>query len=325
MRKGKPPYGPRWGRSFVLEVAKAEKCKSEGHRAERFPARLPQEGNMKYKKMSNVINKPARPALGPQGCLTLQEGTLDPSPLQSQTSAPHRGSIGCLPPLLEVCCGSFYSACQAVLGGARRIELCQALSLDGLTPSIGLLQAVRERYPDLCIHVLVRSVEGPFVYSAEEVALMERDICAAVRAGADGIVVGALTPGGDIDLEAARRWVAAADGRPVTFHRAFDRCHRPQDALEQLIDLGCARVLTSGQASTAESGIPLLRQLVQQAAGRIIILPGGGVNSGNARRIIQATATTEIHGSASRPMPDGRKETDAAQVRDILQALAFDN
>ena len=221
----------------------------------------------------------------------------------------------------EVCTASLYSVEQAVAGGARRIELCQALSLDGLTPSIGLLRTVRERFPDLRIHVLVRSAEGPFVYSEAEVALMERDVHEAVLAGADGIVVGALTPRGDIDLAATRRWVEAARGLPVTFHRAFDRCRHPSEALEQLIDLGCARVLTSGQAPTAADGIPLLGQLVEQASGRIIILAGGGVGNGNARHIIEATGITEIHGSASRLLPNGLKETDATEVRAILDAI----
>ena len=206
-------------------------------------------------------------------------------------------------------------------GGAQRIELCQALSLDGLTPSIGLLRTVRERYPDLRIHVLVRSVEGPFVYSEAEVVMMERDVREAVRAGADAVVVGALTVDGDIDIDATRRWVAAADGRPVTFHRAFDRCRDPRTALEQLIELGVARVLTSGQAPTAEAGISLLCDLVRQSAGRIIILPGGGVNRYNARYILDATGATEIHGSASRLYPNGLKETDADEVKAILQAL----
>ena len=224
-------------------------------------------------------------------------------------------------PLLEVCCGSLYSVEQAALGGARRIEFCRDLPLDGLTPDLTLIRSVHERFPDLTLHVLIRSVDGPFVYDDSAVKQMEHEVREAVRAGADAVVVGALTADGDIDLDATRRWIDAADGHPVTFHRAFDCCRRPLEALEQLIALGCTRILTSGQQPTAEAGIPLLRQLVTQSSGRIIILAGGGVNHSNARRILDATGTTEIHGSASRLMPDGRKETDAVEVQAILQTI----
>ena len=225
------------------------------------------------------------------------------------------------PVTFEVCTASLRSVRQAVLGGAQRIELCQALSLDGLTPSIGLIHAVRRLFPHLRIHVLIRSVEGPFVYSDEEVALMEHDVREAVRAGADAVVVGALTPENEIDIQATRRWVRAAEGRPVTFHRAFDICRNPFEALEQLIELRCARILTSGQAPTAEAGIPLLRQLVQKADGRIIIVPGGGVNSTNAPHIVSATGVVEIHGSASCLHSDGQRQTDASEVQAILRSL----
>ena len=206
--------------------------------------------------------------------------------------------------ILEVCCGSWQSAVAAVEGGAERIELCQALSLDGLTPSLGLLQRLRERFPDLRIHVLIRAREGNFVYDEDEISIMEEDIRAAVKAGASAIVCGALTADGEIDTTAMRRWIAAANGLPITFHRAFDMVKDPQRALEQLIDLGVKRVLTTGGllpdgtvARTAEEGIPALQALVEQAAGRIIIMPGCGVNSLNARRIIEETGAREIHGS----------------------------
>lgn len=221
--------------------------------------------------------------------------------------------------ILEVCCGSWQSAVAAVEGGAERIELCQALSLDGLTPSLGLLQRLRERFPDLRIHVLIRVREGNFVYDEDEVSIMEEDIRAAVRAGASAIVCGALTADGEIDTTAMRRWIAAANGLPITFHRAFDMVKDPQRALEQLIDLGVKRVLTTGGllpdgtvARTAEEGIPALQALVEQAAGRIIIMPGCGVNSLNARRIIEETRAREIHGSCG-----GKTE----EVKKVLMKL----
>lgn len=218
--------------------------------------------------------------------------------------------------LLEVCTGSLGSVVAAVEGGARRIELCQALSLDGLTPSIGMLSLVRELYPELTIHVLIRAREGDFAYDRREVRLMERDIRAALPY-ADGIVVGALTRGGDVDMAAMDCLVQAAEGRPVTFHRAFDVCRDSLVALEQIIGLGCRRILTSGQQPTALQGIPLLRQLRDLSDGRIIIMPGGGVNINNARQILDQVGTSEIHGSCSA----GTGQTDAASVRQIIKSI----
>jgi copper homeostasis protein len=223
-------------------------------------------------------------------------------------------------PILEVCTGNLNSVEAAVLGGARRIELCSALSVDGLTPSYGLLETVRTRFPWLTVHVLIRPREGDFVYGEDEVRLMERDIKALLPM-ADAIVGGALTIDGRIDIETTRRLIDASDGKPFTFHRAFDHCADAPTALRQLIDLGCHRVLTSGQQPTAEQGIPLLRRLTELAAGQIIILPGGGVTSRNARHILEQTGTTEIHASASRPAAHAIKQTSAAEVSAILQAI----
>ena len=214
--------------------------------------------------------------------------------------------------LLEVCTGNLASVIAAVKGGAERIELCSALSLDGLTPSIGLLKYVRQTYPQLKIHVLIRSCEGGFVYSKDDLETMLLDIHEA-SAYADGIVCGALTPEGDIDTEALRLMVEASEGKPFTFHRAFDKCRNPQEALEQIIDAGCKRILTSGQQPSAEQGIPLLHELNKQANGRIIIMPGGGVNEKNARLILNQTGCIEIHGSCS----SGSGVTSAERVSQV--------
>ena len=214
--------------------------------------------------------------------------------------------------IFEVCTGNLASVIAAVEGGAERIELCSALSLDGLTPSIGLLKYVRQTYPQLKIHVLIRSCEGGFVYSKDDLETMLLDIHEA-SAYADGIVCGALTPEGDIDTEALRLMVEASEGKPFTFHRAFDKCRNPQEALEQIIDAGCKRILTSGQQPTAEQGIPLLHELNKQANGRIIIMPGGGVNEKNARLILDQTGCIEIHGSCS----SGSGVTSAERVQQV--------
>lgn len=212
---------------------------------------------------------------------------------------------------LEVCCADLASVRAAVEGGAQRVELCQALGLDGLTPSAGMI----EEAVGMGIHVqvLIRPREGNFIYSSDEVACMERDIRHARQLGAGGVVIGALLEDGSIDRETVRRLVGEAEDLSITFHRAFDVCTKPEKALEEIIDLGCHRLLTSGQAQTAEQGIPLLRRLVQQSAGRLIIMPGAGVNAGNAHRILAETGAHEIHGSLRR-----NGHTDPALVQAIV-------
>lgn len=250
--------------------------------------------------------------------------------------------------LLEVCCGNLESVDAAVAGGARRIELCSALEVDGLTPPVEWIREVRKRYPSLIIHVLVRSRAGDFVYTEEAVETMAAQVEEALEAGADGIVIGCLTAGGDVDVPAMERLVrtvesynlaadlmrsdlchAANDSHffpgpskrvSITFHRAFDVCKRPFDALEQIIALGCDRILTSGQGATVVEGSDMLRELRKRAAGRIIILPGGGVTPRNAGRILAMTGCTEIHASASETL-DGKKVTSAVKVAAILNSI----
>ena len=225
--------------------------------------------------------------------------------------------------IVEICAGDIQSAQAALLGGVQRIELCSALPLDGLTPSAGLIKAARQ-LQGMKLHVLIRPREGDFFYDATETDIMFHDISLAKQYGADGVVIGALTPDGDIDIPTCRRLIEAAEGMQVTFHRAFDRARNPQRALEDIIALGCTRLLTSGQAPTAEAGIPLLRELVKQADGRIIIMPGAGVTPANARRILDATGATEIHGSF-RSLHNGLMTTDPNLVRQTVLAINQDN
>lgn len=212
--------------------------------------------------------------------------------------------------LLEVCVGNQLSAEAAVAGGAKRIELCSALPLGGLTPSAGLQKTIRQRYPNLTIHVLIRPREGNFVYSPTEVNEMVADIETAISLGADGIVSGALTPDGRIDLEATSRLIEASKGRPFTFHRAFDHAAMPLQALSQLITLRCTRILTSGQANTAEEGIVMLKKLVETAQNRIIIIPAAGITPQNAKHIALATGATEIHASCTAKTTDKSLRSD---------------
>ena len=196
---------------------------------------------------------------------------------------------------LEVCCADLQSVRAAMEGGAHRVELCEALEVDGLTPSAEMMaEAIGLGIP---VQVLIRPRQGDFVYDETEVQSMLESIRLAKRLGANGVVIGALKPDGSIDEETVRRLAAEAKGLSITFHRAFDVCARPMEALEQIIALGCHRLLTSGQAPTAEQGIPLIKRLVGQAAGRLSIMPGSGVNPGNARLILSETGAREIHGS----------------------------
>lgn len=242
--------------------------------------------------------------------------------------------------ILEVCCGCRASVDAAVLGGAQRIELCSHLELDGLTPAWGDLQYARSKYPFLKIHVLIRPRGGNFVYSAAEVAAMCADIDTALSFGADGIVIGALTASGGIDIpvmEAMMESVSNFDllgtlchsatddnllGRrvSVTFHRAFDVCRDPFEALSQIISLGCSRILTSGQAATAIEGASMIRSLQEKAGSRLTILAGGGVTPTNVTSLVRLSGCREVHASAS-ALVDGRKVTQASTVAAILEAL----
>lgn len=240
---------------------------------------------------------------------------------------------------LEICAGSVESAIAARDGGAQRIELCAALEIGGVTPSAGLIAEAR-KIEGLVLNVIIRPRGGDFLYNEYEVACMKLDIRTCKALGVDGVVIGALTADGDIDTATCRHLIDAAEGMSVTFHRAFDMCRDPRKALEELIEMGCHRVLTSGQAATAEAGIPLLKELAEQADGRIIIMPGCGVNSDNAAAILSATGTMEIHASARKSVGSGmrfrhsgvsmgnpgsdefaRKETDINEVKAIINSL----
>ena len=221
---------------------------------------------------------------------------------------------------IEICCGSIQSAANAKAGGAVRIELCQGLVEGGTTPSPATINyAVKEL--GLKVFVLVRPRGGDFCYNELEIKTMEQDVEFCKQAGVAGIVVGFLHPDGSIDTELTRRFVKLAAPLPVTFHRAFDRCTDPLRALEEVIDCGCARILTSGCKPTAMEGADVLQQLVQQANVRIKILAGSGVTPENAAELRQKTGAPEIHGSCKITRPDGAWETDAEQVKKLLEVL----
>lgn len=199
--------------------------------------------------------------------------------------------------LFEICANSVESCVEAQKGGANRVELCAGIVEGGTTPSYGEIVAARELL-DIKLHVIIRPRGGDFLYNELEAQIMERDIRQAKEAGADGVVIGCLTPEGDIDVSLTKRLVNAAEGMSVTFHRAFDVCRDPFTALEQIIELGCNRILTSGQQPTVIQGLSRLKELIEKAGDRIIILPGSGINENNIAQIAKETGAKEFHFSA---------------------------
>lgn len=185
-------------------------------------------------------------------------------------------------------------ALAAEEGGAERVELCAALEVGGLTPPEELIAAsvARLRIP---VFVLVRPRAGSFVLSRSELVATVEGIRRVASLGAAGIVAGALTPEGRVDVPATAEMIAAAGGLPFTFHRAFDEVADQAEALEALIGLGVGRVLTSGGAETAEAGAGRIGALVRQAAGRIGILAGGSVRAHNVAALVRATGVAEVH------------------------------
>ncbi|MDP7280296.1 MAG: copper homeostasis protein CutC, partial [Candidatus Poribacteria bacterium] len=177
--------------------------------------------------------------------------------------------------IVEICLEDIESAIAAQCGGADRIELCDNLTVGGTTPSLGMIQQVRQQL-QIDLQVLVRPRGGDFCYTDLEFGVMKADVEAAKSAGADGIVTGILNSDGTIDVQRTQELVRLALPIPVTFHRAFDHTPNPLSALETLAGYGISRILSSGQASSAYEGLSLLSQLQKTARGRISIMAGGG-------------------------------------------------
>lgn len=198
--------------------------------------------------------------------------------------------------ILEVCAGDIDSVYAAARGGADRVELCCALGEGGLTPSIGMIEEAL-KVKGVKVNVLIRPRSGDFVYSDAEMRVMIRDIEMCRKLGVNGVVFGALTPEGEIDIEACQRMAEAAGDLHKTFHRAFDMCCNPRKATEDIIELGCDRILTSGQAGSATEGAGLIGVL-QRDFPDIIFIAAGGVTPENVRNIIEKTGVNEVHASA---------------------------
>lgn len=200
---------------------------------------------------------------------------------------------------IEACVNSVESAVEAEAGGACRVELCDNLFDGGTTPSVGAIEAARGAL-GIDLNVIIRPRGGDFLYSDLELDIMKADIVAARTAGADGVVFGILKADGSVNVEQSQELVELAEPMSTTLHRAFDMCADPLAALEDLIALGIDRVLTSGQRPSAMEGASLARKLVDEAHGRIIVMPGVGIDESNIAELIVQTGAAEFHVLAER-------------------------
>ncbi len=199
--------------------------------------------------------------------------------------------------VMEVCVDNIQSAINAHAGGAARIELCSSLNDGGLTPSLGFFKTVKQLVT-IPIYVMLRPRRGmDFVYSEAEIQSMKYDASEFVNAGAIGFTFGILNEDGTVNTKACEEILEIVRPRHCTFHRAFDCLPRPFDSLNEIIELGFERILTSGQRKSAEEGCKFIEKLVQKADNRIAIVPAAGVNERNVVQIMKETGATQAHGS----------------------------
>jgi copper homeostasis protein len=237
---------------------------------------------------------------------------------------------------IEIATADFITTKAAVDGGADRIELCAALSDGGTTPSYGAIKKCREAF-SVQIFPIIRPRAGDFLYTDEEFDIMLQDVVWSKQLGCDGVVIGLLQADGSVDVKRTSKLIEAAYPMEVSFHRAFDRCKDPFEAMEQLIQMGCNRILTSGQQPAAPQGAGLIAELVKAADERIVIMPGSGVRADNIKMLAATTGAVEFHSSLRSKAPSqmafrhpafaASEESytnpaiEAAQVRALRQVL----
>jgi copper homeostasis protein len=207
--------------------------------------------------------------------------------------------------IIEIATSDFLTTRSAVDGGADRIELCANLAEGGTTPSYAQIKKCRESF-DIVLFPIIRPRGGDFLYTKDEFEIMKNDIKLCKEVGCEGIVIGLLNMDGTIDMTRTSELIELAYPLDVTFHRAFDRCKDPFAALEELIEIGCQRILTSGQKPTVSEGVDLIAELNKKADDRIIIMPGSGVRKENIKMLAEKTGCIEFHsslrGKAKSPM-----------------------
>ncbi|MCR5013240.1 MAG: copper homeostasis protein CutC [Bacteroidales bacterium] len=203
---------------------------------------------------------------------------------------------------LEICANGIKSLRNAMDGCAQCVELCEALEVGGLTPSFGTMaKAIDISF--IPMRVLIRPRPGNYSYDEEEVEVMKTDIMLCKKLGFEGVVIGALDDEGMLDVDTLKSLMEAGEGMKFTFHRAIDACTKPFEAMEQLIELGFDKVLTSGGRHSAEEGIPMIAEMQLRYGDRIAIMPGGGVNLGNVKDILDQTGTVNVHASLGHWVP----------------------
>jgi copper homeostasis protein len=225
--------------------------------------------------------------------------------------------------LLEISVETLEAALAAQRGGADRVELCGNLSIGGVTPSIEVMRTMREQLR-IPVFAMIRPRGKDFVYSEAEFAEMKRSIGDAKHAGMDGVVLGILTKDRLVDIERTRELVAIARPLPATFHRAFDDCANPYEALEDVAQTGASRILTSGGAKTALEGAAPLAKLVAEGGNRITIVPGAGISASNIARVVKETGAKELHSGLGTVLPYGSPDFQRfeAEVRKLTEQLA---
>lgn len=219
---------------------------------------------------------------------------------------------------LEVIAFDIQSCQLAADNGADRIELCANPHEGGTTPSYGMMKAARKS-TQIQVFPIIRPRGGDFLYSSAEFEAMKDDIKAAQDIGCEGVVIGILNDDGSVDIERCQELVELANGMNVTFHRAFDRVNDALKSLEQIIAIGCKRILSSGLTPTAIEGIPMLKTLVSQADGRIKIMPGSGVRSENIMQLAEETGAICFHSSARNSLESQMNYFNTSMKENLVQ------
>ena len=237
--------------------------------------------------------------------------------------------------ILEIAVFSLEAAIKAIQSGANRIEFCENPNEGGTTPSYGSLKTLIGLNVNIPVFPIIIPRGGDFLYTDAEYECIKTDLLLVKDLGYPGAVIGLLKEDGSIDMERTKELVQLAAPMEITFHRAFDRCKNPFEGLEAIIETGCKRILTSGQVPNVADAIPFIKELVEKAAGRIIILPGSGVRSNNCKTIIDSTGAKEIHSSARKAVSSFMKFNapsmneqmismgiDEAEIKLMLEVLA---